>query len=233
MPGREDRTQSLIERCELDYVDRLGALPRRPTPSTGTASTSGRRARSPRRCGAATSRRWRQAARSGLFDILAHPDLVKMWGSARPRPDGDPRRYYEPALEAIAESGIAVEVSTAGLRKPVGEIYPAPAFLDGVRRRRRAGRALERRPRPRARRLRLRRGRSSCSTAPACSELAMFERRVRRLEPIGLMSVAHRHRLRQPPAPRGRRARSSGGVRARRRDRARRATPTPTCSPTP
>ena len=29
-------------------------------------------------------------------------------------------------MEAIAESGIAVEVSTAGLRKPVGEIYPAP-----------------------------------------------------------------------------------------------------------
>jgi histidinol-phosphatase (PHP family) len=34
-------------------------------------------------------------------------------------PGGDLRRYYEPALAAIAESGIAVEVSTAGLRKPV------------------------------------------------------------------------------------------------------------------
>ena len=31
-------------------------------------------------------------------------------------------------MEAIGESGIAVEVSTAGLRKPVGEIYPAPEF---------------------------------------------------------------------------------------------------------
>jgi histidinol-phosphatase (PHP family) len=70
------------------------------------------------------------AARSGLFDILAHPDLVKVWGRARPGPDEDPRLYYEPAVEAIAESGIAVEVSTAGLRKPVGEIYPAPAFAE-------------------------------------------------------------------------------------------------------
>ena len=35
----------------------------------------------------------------------------------------------EPAVEAIAESGIAVEISTAGLRKPVGELYPAPALL--------------------------------------------------------------------------------------------------------
>jgi histidinol-phosphatase (PHP family) len=70
-----------------------------------------------------------EAARSGLFDVLAHPDLVKVWGPERPRPDGDPRRFYELAMEGIAESGIAIEVSTAGLRKPVGEIYPAPDFL--------------------------------------------------------------------------------------------------------
>lgn len=69
------------------------------------------------------------AARSGLFDILAHPDLVKVWGRGKPQPEGDLRRYYEPAIEGIAESGIAVEVSTAGLRKHVQEIYPAPAFL--------------------------------------------------------------------------------------------------------
>jgi histidinol-phosphatase (PHP family) len=69
-------------------------------------------------------------ARSGLFDVLAHPDLVKVWGRGRPLPEGDPRRWYEPAVEAIAESGIAVEISTAGLRKPVGELYPAPAFAE-------------------------------------------------------------------------------------------------------
>jgi histidinol-phosphatase (PHP family) len=68
------------------------------------------------------------AARSGLFDTLAHPDLVKVWGPERPRPHGDLRRFYEPAVEAIAESGVAVEVSTAGLRKPVGELYPAPGL---------------------------------------------------------------------------------------------------------
>ncbi|MCB0830640.1 MAG: histidinol-phosphatase HisJ family protein, partial [Solirubrobacterales bacterium] len=70
------------------------------------------------------------AARSGLFDILAHPDLVKVWGRAGRLPSVDPRTIYEPAIEAIAETGIAVEVSTAGLRKGVGEIYPAPAFME-------------------------------------------------------------------------------------------------------
>ena len=73
-----------------------------------------------------------ESARSGLYDIVGHPDLVKVWGRERPRPDGDLRRFYEPAVEAFAETGVAVEVSTAGWRKPVGEIYPAPAFLEMV-----------------------------------------------------------------------------------------------------
>jgi histidinol-phosphatase (PHP family) len=73
-----------------------------------------------------------QCARSGLFEILAHPDLVKVWGRDRPLPEGDLRRFYEPAVEAILEGGSAVELSTAGLRKPVGELYPAPAFAELV-----------------------------------------------------------------------------------------------------
>jgi histidinol-phosphatase (PHP family) len=71
-----------------------------------------------------------EAARSGLFDVIAHPDLVKVWGQRRPLPSGDLRRFYDRAMEGIAESDVAIEVSTAGLRKPVAEIYPAPAFLE-------------------------------------------------------------------------------------------------------
>jgi len=71
-----------------------------------------------------------EAARCGLFDILAHPDLIKYWGATRRQPEGDLRRFYELAMDGIAESRIAVEVSTAGLRKPAGELYPAPAFLE-------------------------------------------------------------------------------------------------------
>jgi histidinol-phosphatase (PHP family) len=131
VPGREDRTQNLIERCELDYV--VGSVhflgefavdwDRYDIWQTG---------RSPEEIWTRYFETLAAAARSGLFDILAHPDLVKMWGSGRLLPAGDLRRYYEPTLEAIADSGVAVEVSTAGLRKPVGEIYPAPAFLAGA-----------------------------------------------------------------------------------------------------
>ena len=70
------------------------------------------------------------AAASGLYDIMAHPDLVKVWGSARPLPERDPRHYYEPAVAAMLDAGVAIELSTAGLRKPAGELYPAPALLE-------------------------------------------------------------------------------------------------------
>lgn len=125
-----------------------------------------------------------EAARTGLFDILAHPDLVKMWGSRRPVPEGDLRRFYELAMEGIAESQIAVEVSTAGLRKPVGELYPAREFLEMCLE---AGCPV---------------ALSSDAHVPGdvgrdydralallddvgVTELAVFERRERRMEPIG------------------------------------------------
>lgn len=71
-----------------------------------------------------------EAARSGLFDVIAHPDLVKVWGRAERVPEGDLAAFYAPAVEAIAETGVAVEVSTAGLRKAVGEIYPSDRFME-------------------------------------------------------------------------------------------------------
>ena len=71
-----------------------------------------------------------EAARSGLYDIMAHPDLVKVWGSARPGPERDPRHYYEPAVEAMLDGNVAMELSTAGLRKPVGEMYPSRPYLE-------------------------------------------------------------------------------------------------------
>jgi len=67
------------------------------------------------------------AAASGLFDALSHPDLVKIWGE---RPDnGTLVSLYARAAQAIAASGVAAEVSSAGLRKPVGELYPDGSFL--------------------------------------------------------------------------------------------------------
>jgi histidinol-phosphatase (PHP family) len=185
VPGREDRMANLLERRAWDYV--LGSvhfLRDHAVDMGGDWDVWTTRFDSPERV-------WRQyfetigeAARSGLFDVIAHPDLVKVWGPERPRPDGDLRRYYELAMEGIADSDVAIEVSTAGLRKPVAEIYPARAFLEMCLE---AGRPV---------------ALSSDAHVPdqlgyrydhalellsslGVDEIAVFERRERRMEPVG------------------------------------------------
>lgn len=67
-----------------------------------------------------------EAAATGLYDVMAHPDLVKKFGV---RPLVDPGRLYREAAATFAEAGVAVEVNTAGLRKPCAEIYPSLELL--------------------------------------------------------------------------------------------------------
>jgi len=69
---------------------------------------------------------WCDAARSGEFEVMAHPDLVKKFGHV---PQRDTRELFEAAAAAAAASGVLIEVSSAGLRKPVGELYPGPELL--------------------------------------------------------------------------------------------------------
>ena len=66
------------------------------------------------------------AAASGLFDVLAHPDLPKVFGHRMP-PALD--ALLDEAIRAIAATGISIECSSAGLRKPITELYPEPGLL--------------------------------------------------------------------------------------------------------
>jgi histidinol-phosphatase (PHP family) len=131
IPGREDRMANLLDAREWDYV--VGSIHFVGDESLDTEEFSiWTKTASPDRVWTRYFEMLAEAAQSGLFDILAHPDLVKVWGRDRPIPDGDLRRFYYPAMEVIADCDVAVEVSTAGFRKPVAEIYPAPAFLEMV-----------------------------------------------------------------------------------------------------
>ena len=130
VPGREDRMASLLEARDWDYV--IGSIH-----FVGDVRA---RPRGLRHLGLGP------VARQGLVDVLRMarraraqrpattssptPTSSSTGAAARPFPDGDLRRFYELAMDGIAESGIAIEVSTAGLRKPVGEIYPDRAFLE-------------------------------------------------------------------------------------------------------
>ncbi len=71
------------------------------------------------------SRAMEELGESGVCDVFAHPDLVKVAGRVPAVPD----EYYDRITEAAVRSGMAAEVSSAGWRKPVGEEYPAPPLL--------------------------------------------------------------------------------------------------------
>ena len=66
-------------------------------------------------------------AKSGLFQIVGHLDLIKVFNF---KPKKDVRLFAQKALEAIKKSGMAIEISSAGLRKPVGEPYPSKELLE-------------------------------------------------------------------------------------------------------
>jgi histidinol-phosphatase (PHP family) len=131
IPGREDKMRSLLEQRDWDYVVGSihflaeGALDYDRFDVWNSARSADHVWK--------TYFTWLgELAATGMYDILAHPDLVKHWGKERPWPEKDLRFYYDLAMEQIAESGIAIELSTAGLRKPVGEMYPDRAFLEMV-----------------------------------------------------------------------------------------------------
>jgi len=183
IPGREDRMAELLDARDWDFV--VGSVH-----FVGDGAVDYDKYDVWTR-GDSPDKVWRtyftllgEAASTGMFDILAHPDLVKYWGAERPAPEGDLRRFYDLAMDGIASSGVAVEVSTAGLRKPAGELYPSAAFLEMVVD---AGNPI---------------ALSSDAHVPGdlgygyeravawlaehgVTELAVFEGRTRRLEPIG------------------------------------------------
>lgn len=69
-----------------------------------------------------------QAAESGLFDTMAHPDLIKNespkdWDFARIQPD------IERSLDRIAAAGVAMELNTSGLMKSLPEMNPGREML--------------------------------------------------------------------------------------------------------
>ncbi len=69
----------------------------------------------------------RLSAQSRLFDIMGHVDLVKKFGH---RPLSDMTTEIMTTAEVFKTTGVAVEINTAGLRKPVNEMYPS---LDALR----------------------------------------------------------------------------------------------------
>jgi histidinol-phosphatase (PHP family) len=72
------------------------------------------------------------AAATGIYDTMAHPDLAKVFGH---RPQPKPLALYERIADALAAAGVCAEVSTAGLGRALGELYPDSELLALLHRR--------------------------------------------------------------------------------------------------
>lgn len=68
----------------------------------------------------------KRSAQCGLFDIIGHCDLVKKFGH---RPTKNIEEILRETFKAVKQSGMAVEINTSGLRKPVKEVYPSEKIL--------------------------------------------------------------------------------------------------------
>jgi histidinol-phosphatase (PHP family) len=182
VPGREEELAAIVEGRPFDYV--IGSVHFIADRAVDHEGYDAWRESAPEEVWREYFESVGQAAASGLFDVLAHLDLVKVWGADRPLPSGPLGRFYDIAMQKIAAADVAVEVSTAGLRKPVAEMYPSPELL----------------------RMCLRAGKPIALSSDAhlpehlgfaydravetlrdagVGELAVFERRIRREEPLG------------------------------------------------
>ena len=121
VPGREEDTAQLLAPYPWDYV--LGSIH-----FLGAAGIDG----SPTLVDeVGVEEAWHRyyealasAASSGLFDSLAHPDLVRMHGPEIP---------WDWSEVAGSLDGTCLEVSSAGLHKPHGKLYPNPDLLREAR----------------------------------------------------------------------------------------------------
>jgi histidinol-phosphatase (PHP family) len=68
----------------------------------------------------------KQAAKSKLFNIIGHIDLIKIFGF---KPKRDISNLLEDTIEILGKCNVCIEVNTSGLRKPCREIYPSEKLL--------------------------------------------------------------------------------------------------------
>lgn len=147
LPGHVQATRDKLASLELDYV--IGSVHYLPAGAIQAATAGGDVARPdfewcvdhPAQVEefkrhqldevfTAYLRLLEQLAASGFCQIIGHADLPKKFGH---RPTGDLREPYGRTAQAFARHGVIVELNTAGLRKPAGEIYPNLEFLRVLR----------------------------------------------------------------------------------------------------
>ena len=128
VPGHMDETLDVLEKERFDYV--IGSihfvddLPFDHPDYKAVWFAEGRPAFIWRRY----YELMRDMVASGKFDVIGHFDLPKKFG-IRPPPEAETDVLVDDIIAMAADLGVAVEINTSGLRKPVGEMYPSIDIL--------------------------------------------------------------------------------------------------------
>jgi histidinol-phosphatase (PHP family) len=67
------------------------------------------------------------AIASGIFDIIAHCDLIRIYGY---KPSSDPEALYRKMARTMKKHDVAFEVNTNGRNRPLADFYPDRKFLN-------------------------------------------------------------------------------------------------------
>jgi len=67
-----------------------------------------------------------EAVSSGLFDIIAHCDLIRIFGY---KPSFDPYPFYRKLAKSMKKHDVVLELNTNGKNRPLADFYPDPGFL--------------------------------------------------------------------------------------------------------
>ena len=73
-----------------------------------------------------------QAVQSRLFDIIAHPDLIKKYTYelTPPVPFDSYKSSVDSFVTTLAKCGTGIELNSKGLKRPIKEPYPSLGFLE-------------------------------------------------------------------------------------------------------
>lgn len=122
-PGREEETRAILNSIPLDYVIGSVHYQGNVTVDLGPEYYEGKDIDKLYELYFETVR---AAASSGLFDIIAHCDLIRIFGH---KPVSDPEPFYRKLARTMKKHNVAFEVNTNGRNRPVADFYPDRKYL--------------------------------------------------------------------------------------------------------
>lgn len=121
-----DRMDAVLARHPFDFV--LGSL-HHPLPAyRGWLRDNG--VTEPRKIIETYFRHLTNGVRSGRYNSIAHPDVIRIYGTVDEFEPGEYEDAVREFIRAVVETDLCLEVNTSGLIKGVYQVHPDPLILD-------------------------------------------------------------------------------------------------------